>query len=72
MTNIILKEVKKRMIPNTFLMDEMNPENKGQETVDTIVDILASRNYTIAQVRCLFNNILRRLEMNMPISNGEV
>lgn len=60
------------MIPNTFLMDEMNPENKGQETVDTIVDILASRNYTIAQVRCLFNNILRRLEMNMPISNGEV
>ena len=53
-------------------MDEMNPENKGQETVDTIVDILASRNYTIAQVRCLFNNILRRLEMNMPISNGEV
>ena len=72
MTNIILKEVKKRMIPNTFLTDEMNPENKGQETVDTIVDILASRNYTIAQVRCLFNNILRRLEMNMPISNGEV
>ena len=72
MTNIILKELKKRMIPNTFLMDEMNPENKGQETVDTIVDILASRNYTIAQVRCLFNNILRRLEMNMPISNGEV
>lgn len=57
------------MIPNTFLIDEPCHENKGQEIVDTIVDLLSSRNYTIAQARGLFNSILNRLERHMPISN---
>ena len=60
------------MIPDTFLIEILSPENKGKETADTIIDILSSRNYTIAQVRCLFNNILTQLEKHMPISNNEV
>ena len=57
----------KELLPEDFPRgEEINNYNKIERD---IINTLSENQFTISQTRCMFNNILRQFEREMPVTN---